>query len=119
MSDDTRPKWTFDAPEEEVRWLAKGMINEIKHHWEMTGVDTADDWITLHREGDSRRFRSSFLNSGLFQFKPNWRELVVPTYEGERAIKKIEEIDQWEKRNARDRADFERLKAKFGAGVET
>lgn len=37
------------------------------------------------------------------------------TYRGEQAIKDLEAADAWEKKHKRERAEFERLKAKFGA----
>ena len=116
-SEDTRPAWKHDIPEENVRWLSSasgGFITKITHHWKMTGADTADDWIVLHKDKQERKFPSNFLNTnGYFEFRPNWRELVVPTYRGEQAIKDIATIDAWEKKNARDRAEFERLTRKF------
>ncbi|WP_202306462.1 hypothetical protein [Mesorhizobium sp. L-8-10] len=103
----------------DVLWLAAGFITKITHHWRMTGVDTSEDWIELHRgksDGtkERRRFPSSFLNTnGYFEFRPNWRQLVTPTYRGENAIKDLEAIDAWEKKHARQRAEYERLKKKF------
>lgn len=118
MSDEvvgeTRPKWTHKISEEEARWFFNGFITKITHHWEMTSADTSKDWIVLHKEKSERRFPSSYLNTnGYFEFKPNWRELVVPTYQGEKARKDIEAIDAWEEKNKRARSEFERLKKKF------
>ncbi|WP_192246124.1 hypothetical protein [Mesorhizobium silamurunense] len=114
MTDDARPKWKHKISEADVRWLASGVI-KITHHWEMTGADTSRNWIELHKEKEKRSFDSSFLNDNdYFQFKPNWRELVVPTYYGERAIQDLAAIDAWEKKNQHDRAELERLKRKFG-----
>lgn len=119
MSDE-RPAWRHTLSETDVRWFAEGSITMISHHWEMTGVDTSRDWIDLHKgkedETKKRSFASNFLSTnGYFEFRPNWRELVTPTYRGEQAIKDLEAIDVWEKKHKRERAEFERLKVKFGA----
>lgn len=122
IPDDTRPAWKHEIPEETVRWFySGGFITKITHHWKMMGADTSEDWIVLHKQSSmdggkmvERKFPSSWLNTnGYFEFKPNWRELVVPTYRGRDAIKDIETIDVWEKKNQRERAEFERLKRKF------
>ncbi len=114
-----RPSWNHKLSEEQVRWLASGVV-KITHHWEMTGADTARDWIELHKkDGAKRVFPTGFLNDGLFQFRPNFRELVVPTYQGEMAIRDLDKIDEWEKKNQRDRADYERLKRKFETAPST
>lgn len=116
MSDE-RPAWKYELSEAEVRWFIDGSITKITHHWEFTDVDKSRDWIELHKgkEGAGKRsFPSNFLNTnGYFEFRPNWRELVEPTYLGKQAIKDLEAIDAWEKKHKRDRAEFERLKAKF------
>lgn len=116
MTEDVRPKWAHKISEADVRWLATG-VTKITHHWEMTGADTSRNWIELHKEKqkEKRAFPADFLNANdYFQFNPNWRELVVPTYYGERALKDLETIDAWEKQNQRDRAELARLKKKFG-----
>jgi hypothetical protein len=109
-----RPAWRHRLTEDVVRWLAQGGVKKIAHGWKMTGVDTADYWIDLHRETDSRRFSTDFLTTnGYFEFRPNWRELVVSTPLGDQAVKDLEKIDEWERQNAADRVEFERLKQKF------
>ena len=115
MVSENRPEWKHQIPEADARWLSGGLIVKITHHWKFTSEDTTEDWIELHRaDGSARRFPSAFLNTnGYFEFRPNWRELVQPTYRGEQARKDFEAIDKWEKENAAERAEFERLKSKF------
>lgn len=110
---DIRPEWPYDLTEEQFRWLRQS-ITKITHHWAMTGNDTAEDWIELHAANESRRFNTQFLDGNdLFCYKPNWRELVQPTWKGEQALKRYEEIQAWEKKNQRDRSEYERLKKEF------
>jgi len=110
-----RPAWTHEMSENDARWLARGGITRITHHSQMTGVDTSRDWIELHRDNEKMSVSSNFLNqNGFFAFNPNWRELVTPTWRGEQAINDIRAIDKWEETNKTDRAEYERLKRKFG-----
>lgn len=108
-----RPKWTHETAEDLARWLVSDFVTKITHHWEMTGPDTSRDWIVLHREKDSRTVPTRFFtNNPDFEFSPDHACLVR-----ERPYSKvrddIEKIDKWEKANARDRSEFERLKRKF------
>lgn len=113
MTEDARPQWTHQTPEALARWLVSHHVTKITHHWEMTGVDTSRDWITLHSEKEKRDVASSFfLNSREFEFSPNHAGLVQEVAYA-KVREAIEKIDKWEKANARDRSEFERLKKKF------
>jgi hypothetical protein len=110
---DVRPEWEYSISESDFAWLLQSIV-KITHHWAQTGNDTAEDWIELHTHNDKKRFNTGFLNGNdLFCYKPNWRELVQPTWNGDQAKKRYEEIQVWEKKNQRDRSEFERLKKKF------
>jgi len=118
---DKRPVWEFDVKEDDARWLLSHRVTKITSHWQFTGVDTSKDWITLHPEkGEPHNFPSSFFHEGRngFRFDPDGHRLIRPcSYRGEQIRKRIEEIDKWEKKNQRDRSEYERLKKKFGAGL--
>lgn len=81
----------------------------------MTGADTATYWLMLHREKNgSREVPTNFFEkNNEFAFSPDHAGLVQ-----EQPYTKVREtiakIDAWEKNNASDRSEFERLKAKFG-----
>lgn len=112
--DDTRPKWTHKTPEDVARWLVGDHVTKVTHHWKMTGVDTSTEWLMLHKDKDSRQFSTNFFRDNPeFEFAPYHAGLVR-----ERPYAKVREtidkIDAWEKANARDRSEFERLKKKFG-----
>lgn len=115
MTDDTRPEWKHETPEPLARWLVSRAVTKITHHWRFTGEDTSENWIELHTDkNEKRRVASGFLNvSREFEFCPDHARLVRErTYSGVR--ESIEKIDAWEKKNARDRSEYERLKVKFG-----
>jgi len=119
MENDTRPTWKHSISEDDVRWLS-GIITKITHHWRMTSADTSEDWIELHREKDKRRFPTRYLNglvgeTSYFQFAPSHASLVQPTSNGRQAINDLAAIDAWEKKHKRERAEYERLRAKFNA----
>ena len=115
---DSRPEWKHSITEVDARWFLAGMIVKITHHREMTGEDTSRDWVELHTEDRGKKsVASSWLNTnGYFEFKPNWRELVTPTYRGEQLRKDFDAIEAWEKKNQRDRSEYERLRKKFEGG---
>lgn len=111
---DTRPVWRHKMTEKDVAWF-NASITKITHHWEMTDVDKSRDWIELHREDKVKRSVpvDFFRKNSYFEFCPDHRSLVTPTYEGREAIKDLAAIDAWEKRHAAERAEYERLKEKF------
>jgi len=113
MDDQKRPVWDFPLTELQVKNLNR-MITKITHHWEMTGVDTSRNWIEFHPD-KGNPFVAPKGWTALFEFAPDhWNTLIRPNYSGERAIKRLDEIKAFEAKNARERADFERLKAKLG-----
>lgn len=113
MDDQNRPGWDFPLTELQVKNLNQ-MITKITHHWEMTGDDTSRNWIEFHPD-KGKPFVAPNGWTALFEFASNhWNTLIRPNYNGERAIKRLEEIKAFEAKNARERGEFERLKAKFG-----
>lgn len=120
MTDDPRPVWDFTLSEEAIRKLDRNFI-AITHHRVMTSVDTTSEWIELHENAGD--FFKPVRGKGypaprgweqFFKFHPNHAGLLCATSEGLRAIKRLDEIEAWEKRNAAERAEYERLRAKFG-----
>lgn len=113
MDDQKRPTWDFPLTELQVRSLCQ-CITQISHHWEMTGVDTSRSWIEFHPD-KGKPFAAPAGWTALFEFSSTHHNtLIRPNYNGERAIKRLQEIKDFEAKNARERAAFERLKAKFG-----
>jgi hypothetical protein len=110
-----RPEWNHPISEADARWLYKNAITKITHHWKFTSEDTTENWVEVHTDAKTtRRFPSGyFTDSQYWRFAPNHRALITPGYAAERAIKDINAIDAWEKKNATERAEYERLKRKF------
>lgn len=114
---DNRPEWQFkEMPEAFARDIRDfGRVVSVSAKWEMTSADTAREWLEATNQ------------SGAVLILPNgWKAVLafaghssVPglfewTYLGKRMLDRLTEIDGWEAKNARDRSEFERLKAKFG-----
>ncbi len=115
MTDD-RPAWGFKSmTEADFRRIHRiGMIVSVEARCEMTGVDTSREWLEVEtRDGativlprnwnEAMTFVGHSSNPGLFKL----------TYDGERMTAQADAIDKWEADNARERVEFERLKAKF------
>ena len=115
MSEDVRPVWEHKISEDDARWLLADHVTKITHHWEFTGEDTSRDWIVLHREKGSRKFPTMFFYSNkYFEFWPYHAGLIQPSrHWGDKLRETIQAIDAWEKKNQRDRSEYERLKRKF------
>lgn len=113
MGDEKRPEWDFPLTELQVKNLTQ-MIVKITHHWEFTDVDRTRNWIEFHPD-KGKAFRAPDGWQKLFEFAANHHNtLIVPNYHGDRALKRLDEIKDFEKRNAKERSEYERLKAKFG-----
>jgi hypothetical protein len=114
MTDDPRPEWKHKTPEDLARWLAGNHVTKITHHWEMTGPDTSRDWLMLHSKTSERQVATRFFtNNSEFAFAPDHAQLVSEQPYA-KVRETIKQIDDWEKKNARDRLEYERLKTKFG-----
>jgi hypothetical protein len=115
---DGKPAWNFNIPEDTARWVLRNPVTKISHHWEMTSVDTSRDWLVLHSGKRHIEVPTNFLKL--------WPELrFEPTYRGQlefnphlRVAETIAAIGKWRNHEARDLAEYARLKAKFeGAGA--
>lgn len=114
---DRRPDWPFrEMTEQGFRSMAsRGRIESVTAKWEMTGADTSREWLEARSAsgetftmpsgwGYAWQFVGYSSNPGLFQL----------TNLGKRMVERLNEIDKWEAANARERAEYERLKTKFG-----
>lgn len=120
MSEGTRPLWGFEEMSEaDFRTiLSFGVVSMVRSRWEFISEDSIREWLEAVSFRDERAnfrkvpdgwkkvwaFVGSASNPGLFKL----------TYLGEQMHKKIAEIDRFEKEEAGARAEYERLKAKFG-----
>lgn len=107
-----RPVWDFKYPEEEARWLLSRRIAAIKARTSMSDNFETESWLEMYdSNGETRRFDSF---PEYVQFRPVFGNLVGSTYESDRMKVRIAEIDTWEMTHAKERAEYERLKRKFG-----
>lgn len=115
MGEKVRPEWPFkEMTEAEFRKVCSlGMIEKCFSGYTMTGADTADYWLKLQSRKKvivaPKRFLEAFKFVG-FGYAPG---LFDFTYLGLKMWDVKEAIDAWEKNNANDRAEYERLKAIF------
>lgn len=113
-TDDTCPEWPYKTPIEIARWIDSNFIVKITHHWRFTSEDTSENWIELHAEkGAGRRIH---IDGDEVTFRPDHATLVHI----ERGMsERINQIDAWKQRHARELVEYRRLSAKFaGRPVE-
>ena len=117
---DSRPQWTIkEISEADFRRIHSfGNIMSVEAKWEFTSADTTREWLEVkskrgektetmvmpHCWNRAYEFKGHSSNPGLFS----------ENYVGKQARENLNIIDKWESKNKRERADFERLKAKFG-----
>lgn len=124
MSEEKRPDWPFKTPIETARWLREHFVTGLEHHWRMTGVDTDEHWLEAversgagTHDGCKKESRIRLVIDGQeVKFAPDHARLIQL---GRALHDRIEEIDAFEKKNKRDRAEYERLRRKFGQSVAT
>ena len=112
MSESTRPIWGQKLTETQVQNLRHAVVR-ISHHWEMTGCDTSRDWVVFHTQ-DGGKFVAPDGWKDLFEFSPDHKGLIIPNYKGREACKVLDKIQAWEKQNANDIAELNRLQQKLG-----
>lgn len=105
-----RPKWDFDLTEKQVQ-LLRHNIKKITTHSEPTGVDSSREWMEFHYcDG---KFRAPAGWNNMFEFRGWWPSLIAPTMRGFQAIERLNEIEEWERKNTSERAEYQRLKLLF------
>ena len=114
--DDQRPAWDFqEMSEADFRKILEfGLIETVTAGYTMTSVDTADEWLKAkNSRGQSMIMPPRWANVLDFVGKSSVPGLFKYNYLGEQMQKRLQEIDAWEDRNRKERADYERLKRKF------
>lgn len=117
--DEVRPVWDFDMSENDARWFYRHAVDKITTSYTMTSADTADTFVHFYAGKNVLTRPSHYLeaHADVLDVSPDGHRVIqfwAVNYRAERMIKRLEEIDKWEKKNARDRSEFERLKKKFG-----
>lgn len=125
---ESRPAWDFATSEDLVRWLMENRVKKIEAHSREIGPRKSDSWVTLtSTTGETRDVREKslgatwmdagasgerlHLNLTLF----HWNTVLEPDrYQFERMKKRVEEIDAYDKKHAKDIAEYRRLREQFG-----
>jgi hypothetical protein len=111
MSADPAPP-TYTEQEE---WVAHHRIKAIETSFEMTGADRSQEYIKMtDLDGKSVRWRMESFSqvARLATYVSATSSLVEPKeYD---LSKRIQKRKEWEKSNARELAEYKRLKAKYG-----
>ena len=118
---DIRPAWSYkEMSERDFRDICiMGPIVAVEARWEMTGADTSTEWLEVEtRSGGTYRLPSNWKCADTFVGRSSNPGLFALTHEGQRMRETLTMIDAWEWDNAAERAEYERLKAKF-EGVPT
>lgn len=98
-----------DSVTEQERWIVKHRVDTVKVEYRQTGTDTAETYVTLIAGKEKVTWLDKNFNK-VAQLQLGYNTVVSPRY-GVR--ERVEARDKWEKANARELAEFKRLKAKF------
>ena len=118
MTDDKRPAWDFkEMGEADFRAINSfGMVVSVTGKWAFTSVDTTREWLEVkNSNGKTMTLPNGWQKVLEFVGYSSVPGLFKLTYLGERMRAAMDTIEKWEDKNKRDRAEFERLKKKFGA----
>lgn len=98
-----------DASKQE-RWIAKNRVISIRAEYRQTGADTAESYVHLTPSSGEAVcwLESTFRKVARLEFGTG--TVAAPAY-GVR--ERVEAREKWEKANAQELADYQRLKAKF------
>lgn len=97
------------TPEE--RWIVHNRVDSVRVEYRQTGTDTAETYVHLTAGDRTVCWRDTTFKK-VARLELSWATLVEPVY-GLR--EKVEARDKWEKANAKELAEYQRLKLKYGA----
>ena len=109
---DTRPSWGLKISERDFEKMDVRMKG-VRSQWKFISEDQTENWWEFSSDLKTW-FRSPPHWRECFEFSRDEYELLTLTYKGREAREKLQAIRSWEKKNARDRSEYERLKKKFG-----
>jgi hypothetical protein len=117
MMQSRRPKWDFkDMTESEFRRIyQRARIVSVTAKMELTGADTTREWLVA-LDGNNDTFVVPDSWRVAFIFVGSWSVpgLFGLNHTGKRMAERLREIDRWEQHNNQERAEYERLREKFG-----
>lgn len=92
------------------KWLCENTIIGLRIYYYQTGTDTSDtDWELMPSEGKSKRVKATTV-SPLVEVRPDWVRILQVR---DHVRKEIVEYAKYAKSEAKDLAEYERLKKKF------
>lgn len=97
---------------EQERWIVNHHVDTVKVEYRQTGADTAETFVILIA-GKAKATWTADTFRKVARLNLSYNTAVEPNY-GVR--ERVEAREAWEKANAKELAEYERLKAKFGAG---
>lgn len=96
-------------------WIVDNCVIGIKTSWEFTGVDTSQEFVTLTNwDGKSVTWKMENFRkiAKISHHISSTSSLIEP--QEYKLRERIEARRAWEKKEAKDLAEFKRLQAKFG-----
>jgi hypothetical protein len=108
---ENRPKWECLISIEHFGKLLYP-VKQITHHWQMTGVDTSENWLVFKTDKES--FRAPEYWDRYFSFKPYYGGLLELNWLGRQQLVIFNDIHAWDAINIAEREQYEILKKKFG-----
>ena len=121
---ETRPVWDFATPEKQVRFFMYNYIAKVTSHDELYDCDKERAWFIFHSKNYdgtkgkqlkiSKDFSSSTSIVNFLKLDLIGGEAVkIDEYYRIKWYKKIQDMEDFDKKHAKDLKEYERLKDKF------
>lgn len=94
------------------RWIVRHRVDAIRVEHRQTGADTAETYVHLSAGKVTVCWEDTDFRK-VARLDLSWATVVSPNYG---VAERVEAREKWEKANARELAEYKRLKAKFEAG---
>lgn len=101
-----------DSVTEQERWIVKHQVDTVKVEHRQTGADTAETYVTLIAGKEKVTWRDHVFKK-VARLDLSWATVASPNYG---VAERVAAREAWERDNAKELAEYERLKAKFEAG---
>lgn len=102
-----------DPVTEQERWIAKHRVDSIRVEYRQTGTDTAETFVTLTDGKEKVTWVGSTFRK-VARLELGYNTLATANYG---VAERVAARDKWEEANARELAEYKRLRAKFEKGA--
>jgi hypothetical protein len=111
MSEDKRPEWKNNTPEEVARWFAYNRVIRIQQHWPFSDQNIADSCLICHAvHGATTTVDIDFFQENSeIMFRPDYAGLISVSGKYPDIHADLAKINAWERSNAKDREEYARL----------